>query len=61
MDRYAAASLSLSHSTSNYMSQFSKESVFFIVAVYQYKQLLTTEQGLSSVSLSITPGTVPGS
>jgi hypothetical protein len=42
------------------MSQFSKESVFFIVTVYQYKQLLTTEQGLSSVSRSITTGTVPG-
>jgi hypothetical protein len=34
--------------------------VLFIIPPYQYKQLLTTEQGLSRVSHSITTGTVPG-
>lgn len=37
-----------------------KKVFFFIVTVYQYKHLLTTEQGLSSVSRRITMGTVPG-
>jgi uncharacterized PurR-regulated membrane protein YhhQ (DUF165 family) len=50
----------MSHSTSTYVSQFSNETVFLIVAVYQYKQLLTPEQGLPGVSHSTNTGTVTG-